>query len=93
MSGQPPSLLAGAAKNCKQSAIALIVASRGARAFEDECAKLAKYARRIQPLLEDLEGGDYSGPPDEAGASALRVKQGVGRGLVHVTVGIAVSNP
>ncbi len=83
MPGQPPSLFAGTARNCNQSAAALVEASKGARAFVDECAKLAKYAKRIQPLLEDLEGGVYSGPSDEAGASALRVQQGGDRGFEH----------
>ena len=72
MPGQP-SLIASAARSCQHSAVSLVEASRNAKAFPDECVKLAKYAKRIQSVLEDLEQGSYSAAAEDGGAKALRV--------------------
>lgn len=68
--------LPDAVHKCRAAALAVVEASKHARVYADEASRLAKFAKRLQPLLDDLEDNAVAPTAEEQGVRALQVRHG-----------------
>lgn len=61
--------------DCKAAVLALTGTAEQAILYHDECLKLAKFVKRLSPLLDDLQDNKPNSAAEQDGAQALQVHQ------------------
>mmetsp|Transcript_9746 Transcript_9746/g.24244 ORF Transcript_9746/g.24244 Transcript_9746/m.24244 type:complete len:1206 (-) Transcript_9746:212-3829(-) len=69
--GQGPSL-AEAVRSCKKAALNVVEAAKVARLFVEDCKGLSGFAKRLTPLLDDLEDNVPEPGAEDAGVAAVQ---------------------
>lgn len=67
-----PSLL-DAVTDCKAAVVNFTDAASKANLYHDECLRLAKFVKRLGPLLDDLQDNKPEAPVEQQGVQALKV--------------------
>lgn len=70
----PRITIAEAVTECNKAVAALSEKAAGAKLYADECIKLAKTAKRLAPLLDDLSDNKPEAAAEEEGVKALKVR-------------------
>lgn len=76
-SGDGPSSLAAVARSCRQASSQLVEATKVARTFATDCLKLAKFSKRLQPLLDDLDVSASTVQPQAARTGTAVLQAGL----------------